>query len=535
MVELVGWEEKRGKRKERLKQAEGQSDAARRRELQEQIEQLRADIGHLDSQLGATEEQLATEERSIGRTWAQVEDADRRELLLQAFRQRCDADRQTLTQDIQKISKHRQTLEQLARKAEVEVLFGNESSNTAGEQHGSSTAAEAEVLHEVRELCDQRVAFFQSLQESELKTVAPSAGSQFSYEGNHLLDISREEEEKLPPVKHLLQASWEDVGNRYMELTQTRMRIQKLQSQLQVHKAEAEQEVSVLGDELLVHSPALTVFELELQCAMQAATTDSVRDQCLQLDQQARSWQEAMRQLRNQWQRVLDFRRLVDARQEQIRSLIKGNSTTKGDLIRLHRELGKFVHDELLPQFGEVITAASKLRNCISQEAMQFGGISLSALDRRTVEEVERIPASLLSIYRLQSPSFYSLCQSLSFPLYRARSRDLELQFLRQLLRLHNTTMHKVQKQVELLHAPGQKALLAKVTEEDQKLVEFLVPRSRELAHRCTQGLSYCKQVKLDITHWWDQPAKNVLPQLQKGGLTLQQWLQRWNRAAKTT
>ncbi|KAG7250129.1 hypothetical protein CRUP_032925, partial [Coryphaenoides rupestris] len=437
-----------------MKQAEGQSDAARRRELQEQIEQLRADIGHLDSQLGATEEQLATEERSIGRTWAQVEDADRRELLLQAFRQRCDADRQTLTQDIQKISKHRQTLEQLARKAEVEVLFGNESSNTAGEQHGSSTAAEAEVLHEVRELCDQRVAFFQSLQESELKTellrMHPSthvlsalkfcasrqqreleekiasletkqdlSALRFSYEGNHLLDISREEEEKLPPVKHLLQASWEDVGNRYMELTQTRMRIQKLQSQLQVHKAEAEQEVSVLGDELLVHSPALTVFELELQCAMQAATTDSVRDQCLQLDQQARSWQEAMRQLRNQWQRVLDFRRLVDARQEQIRGLIKGNSTTKGDLIRLHRELGKFVHDELLPQFGEVITAASKLRNCISQEAMQFGGISLSALDRRTVEEVERIPASLLSIYRLQSPSFYSLCQSLSFPLYR--------------------------------------------------------------------------------------------------------------------
>jgi len=48
-----------------LKQAEGQSDAARRRELQEQIEQLRADIGHLDSQLGATEEQLATEGNAL--------------------------------------------------------------------------------------------------------------------------------------------------------------------------------------------------------------------------------------------------------------------------------------------------------------------------------------------------------------------------------------------------------------------------------------------------------------------------------------
>ena len=50
-------------------------------------------------------------------------------------------------------------------------------------------------------------------------------------------------------------------------------------------------------------------------------------------------------------------------------------------------QLGKFVQDELMPQFVEVTTAASKLRNCISQEARQFGGVSLSALDRRTVEE----------------------------------------------------------------------------------------------------------------------------------------------------
>lgn len=44
-----------------LKQAEGQSEAAKRRELQEKIEQLRAEISHLDSQISGTEEQLATE------------------------------------------------------------------------------------------------------------------------------------------------------------------------------------------------------------------------------------------------------------------------------------------------------------------------------------------------------------------------------------------------------------------------------------------------------------------------------------------
>lgn len=44
-----------------LKQIEGQSEAAKQRELQRKIEQLRAEISHLDSQISGTEEQLATQ------------------------------------------------------------------------------------------------------------------------------------------------------------------------------------------------------------------------------------------------------------------------------------------------------------------------------------------------------------------------------------------------------------------------------------------------------------------------------------------
>lgn len=44
-----------------LMQAEGQSKAAKQRELQRKIEQLKAEIGHLDSQISGTEEQLATQ------------------------------------------------------------------------------------------------------------------------------------------------------------------------------------------------------------------------------------------------------------------------------------------------------------------------------------------------------------------------------------------------------------------------------------------------------------------------------------------
>ncbi|XP_039983634.1 HAUS augmin-like complex subunit 5 [Xiphias gladius] len=587
-----------------LMQAEGQSKAAKQRELQRKIEQLKAEIGHLDSQISGTEEQLATQEQSISRTWAQVEDSQCRELLLQAFRQHCILGCKILSDDTQEISGHCQALEQMARKAETEVLFDNESSRSSDSgKLNSNTTAEAQVLRKVRELCDDRVHFYQSLQESELKTAQSAAKNmtheqrtamfqywlsavenllggyppnhilsalqylasreqkelqdklasldvtqdvtalRFRYESNHLLDMSAEEDNELPPVKTLLQDAWEEVEQSLVELAQTRSRVQQLKNQLQARKKEAEQEVSGIVDELHNETLPLSVLELELQSVMQAAARDHIRDRCIQLDEHAKSRQKALRNLRSQWQSILDFRQLVVLRQEQIRGLIKGNSTAKTELIHLHRELQEFIQGKLVPQFEDVPTAANSLRNSISKEARQFGVISLLALDRRTVEGMQRIPASWLSIHRLQSSTFSGMCQSLSFPLYKApeelcfqaRSQQLELRFLRQLLQLHSAMLQKLQKEAERLHASDQKALLSRVVEEDQKLLKSLVPRVRGLTQRCAQGLSYGDQVKTAISYWWDQPAQHVLPEVSKGGLTFTQWLQRWKLAAKAS
>ncbi|XP_034439923.1 HAUS augmin-like complex subunit 5 [Hippoglossus hippoglossus] len=586
-----------------LKQTEGQSEAAKQRELQRKIEQMKAEISHLDSQISGTEEQLATQEQSISRTWSQVEDSRRRELLLQAFRQRCVLGCNVLSDDTQKISVHCQALEQMARKAEIEVLFDKSSSSSDGDNLNSKSTSEAQVMREVRELCDDRVHFYQSLQESELKTGHSAAkhmtreqrtamfqywlsavenvlggyppnhvlsalqylasreqkeledklasldvtrdvtALRFRYDSNHLLDLSAEEDNELPPVKTLLQDAWEDVEQSLVELAQTRSRVQQLKNQLQARKKEAELEVSCIADELHNDTLAMSVVELELQGVMQAAARDHIRDRCIQLDQHARSRQEALRNLRSQWQSILDFRQLVVLRQEQIRGLIKGNSTAKTELIHLHRELQDFLQNKLVPQFDDVTAAANSLRNSISKDARQFGMVSLFALDRRTVEGMQRIPASSLSIHRLQSSAFSSMRQSLAFPLYKApedlclhaRSQQLELRFLRQLLQLHSATLQKIQKETEMLHASDQKALLSRVVEEDQKLLKSLVPRVRGLTQRCTQGISYGDQVKTAISYWWDQPVQHVLPEASKGGMTFQQWLQRWKIAANAS
>ncbi|XP_038144510.1 HAUS augmin-like complex subunit 5 [Cyprinodon tularosa] len=587
-----------------MTKAECQSEAAKRKELQAKIEQMRAEISHLDSQIRGTEEQVASQEQSLNDIWVQIEENQTRELLLKAFSQRTNFNRKVLLDDVQKISSHCLALKQIARKAESEVLFGDEpSSNMVDDSLSSKAAAVPQVLRDLRELSEDRVHFFRCLQENEIKmqrsapksmtheqrtavfqywlstaekvlsSYPPShvlsalqhlavteqkalqdklssldvmqdmATLRFRFESDQVLDISAEECDELPPVKSLLDAAWEEVQQSLMELSQTRSRFQQLKHLLKARKEEAEQDMSGIADENINEGLALLVLQMELQCVMQTAARDHIRDRCVQLDQHARNRQEALQDLHSQWQSIMDFRELVALRQEQLRGLIKGNSSAKSQLISLHKELQEFIEVKLVPQFEDIVAAATSLRNSVSKEAKQFGTVSVLALDRRTMNGTQRVPASWLSIHRLQAPQFNSLRQSLAFPLYKApeelcsqlRTQQLELRFLRELLLLYSATLQKVEKDSEQLHAPDQKALLSKVRDEDQKLLKSLLPRARGLTHHCAQGLSYGAQVKTAISYWWDKPAQRVLPELRKGGLTFQQWLQRWKLAAKAS
>lgn len=49
-------------------------------------------------------------------------------------------------------------------------------------------------------------------------------------------------------------------------------------------------------------------------------------------------------------------------------------------------QLQEFIQGKLVPQFDDVTTAASNLRNSISKEVKQMGMVSLFSLDRRTLE-----------------------------------------------------------------------------------------------------------------------------------------------------
>ncbi|XP_058641420.1 HAUS augmin-like complex subunit 5 isoform X2 [Onychostoma macrolepis] len=569
-----------------LKQSKNQNKDARRLELQREIDALQTELNQLDTKISRVEDQLATEEKNVNRNWEDFVESRHRQILLDSFRQRCSEERNVLLEDTHVIGTQRHALEELSKKAEVKLVFGPSDSSD------SEASADPLVLKDVRELCSERVLFFQGLLESELnlnsstqftheqrkavmqhwtsavenvlrshppnqvlsalqaltsrqqvaleeKIVALNVERDvsdlgFRYESDHLIDVSAERKEELTPVRSLLQSAWEEVEQSYFELAQTRKRCGQLETELTASMRKAE---TAHGSDPV----SRCVFELEMEAVKQSAVRDNIREQCAQLQLQAREGQDAIRTLQAQWQRVMDFRQLVDRRQEQIRRLIKGNSTVKTELTRVHAEVGQVVQEKLSPQFGSVIKASSELRNSVSQGAKHFSCVALAALNRRVMKGGQKPPAAQLSIHRIQSPAFHKLCQSLSFPMYMAPEElwsqaavlRLELRNLRRLLQLFSESSADLQKLTAQLPSPDQQTLVQRVKMVDEEILQTLLPRARELTKRCSKGLIYTDQVKTAITHWWEQPGQLALPEMQREGLTFQQWLQRWKLAAK--
>ncbi|XP_048066854.1 HAUS augmin-like complex subunit 5 isoform X3 [Megalobrama amblycephala] len=570
-----------------FKQLKNQNKDARRLELQKEIDALQTELDQLDTKISRVEDQLAAEEQNVNRNWEDFMESKQRQILLESFRHRCSEERNVLLADTHMIGTQRHALEELSKKAEVKLVFGpsDKSDNEAG--------ADPLVLKDVRELCCERVFFFQCLLESELQAnlsaefthdqrnsviqhwmsavenllrshppnqvlsalQALTSRQQvaleekisalnverevsalgFRYERDHLIDVSSEQEEELTPVRILLQSAWQEVEQSYFELSQTRKRRGQLETELAalMRKAETANEKDPVSSR--------SVFELEIEGVKQVAVRDSIREQCAQLQLQAREGQDSIRTLQTQWQSVMDFRQLVDRRQEQIRSLIKGNSSVKTELTRVHAKVGQFVQEKLNPQFGSVIEASSGLRNSVSQGAKHFSCVSLAALDCRVMKSGQKLPAAQLSIHRIQSPVFHKLCESLSFPMYmapeelwsQAATRRLELRNLCRLLQLFSESTADLQKLTAQLPSPDQQTLLQHVRTIDEEILQTLLPRARELTQRCSKGLLYAEQVKTAITHWWEQPGQFALPEMQREGLTFQQWLQRWKLATK--
>lgn len=292
-----------------------------------------------------------------------------------------------------------------------------------------------------------------------------------------------------------------------------------------------------MSDKCSNESSALLGLKISVHRIMHDEIRDHVKKRCTELKRSAQC--AAQRCLEMKRHSLMTFRKQLIDKRKKIKDLSKKNFTARMQIVYFHSELQELIQKRFALLIEDISTAARFLENLIYKEARQLQRVSFPSLDCRNFEGEQRIPASQLSIHRLQSHVFTRLCEELNFPFYKApgdlwaqsRSRQHEVRCLHWIVQHHNDDLQKILTKVTWLDSSDESDFLSEMKEVDSKRMKALVQKARNLSHLCDKILSLEWKVKSATTLWWNQPAQYANPRDSQRGGTYVHWLQRWKLA----
>ncbi|XP_053307612.1 HAUS augmin-like complex subunit 5 [Spea bombifrons] len=585
-----------------------EEEQQRRKQLCREILDLRSEVQHLQEQIHNAEREIVSRDLNNERS----QDFCRRSLLLQAFKKKRETECEALCESTVRIQFRCQQLRDINRLSQRDVAFGTVDSGVI-----TATYPEPEVLRDVRDVCQMRYDFLQSLHDDSLMGSVPVSSGDArslshqqwmsvsekiwsSYAPNHVLSAlqrlaletteelrhlqssfasdraelsrnasetsySNQEEpdpsetfkpsrsvsegvqpdrsEKLPSFKRLLQEGWGDSVKVSSQLHLVQHQVEELSERLASIIQETHKTLSD-GNELTALTRA--AFDAELRAVLLRGCRDGLLLECRALQDEAAEKMQGVKLLQQQQQNIQDSCHLLEKKQNQIQILIKGNSASKAQIQRSRAEAQTYIQEKLLPRPQEVIQESQRLQDSIQKEVKHFSAIFLPALQKVCADGVNHVPAHELSINRLShvnSPyynTFKGLYESLGVSIYKAPEcilghvADLKkhLFFLRAQLTSRNQAVHSLQRKLREKQNPDTEALLRLLSEHYAEQTERLVPKLQHLIQQCEKSQEYGREVQATVSDWWEQPAQRCLPWEQRGGLTLQQWRDRWTVAA---
>ncbi|XP_077312530.1 HAUS augmin-like complex subunit 5 [Lithobates pipiens] len=357
------------------------------------------------------------------------------------------------------------------------------------------------------------------------------------YEGDH-----RNSADVLPSFNSLIQEGWGESVKVTSELRSVQHQIQEVSEPLaakiqEVHKS--------LADDREISQLSRAAFDAELRSVLLRGSQEALLQECRALQESAMERKQEVKLLQQHQQNIQDSCLLLDKKQKQIQILITGNATAKSQIRRSCTEVQKFVTEKLLPRPQEVSLESQRLKDSIMKDVKHFSAISLPALQKLCADGVNEIPALDLSINRLMNPHcpYYNVYKgiytSIGLPLYKAPETILshvadmkkQLLFLRCQSNSRNQAVNKIQKQLRKSQSPDTDALLKLLSAHYAQQTDELVPKLQRLIEQCEKSQEYGAEAQDTIADWWEQPAQMCLPWEQRGGLTLQQWRDRWTLA----
>ncbi|XP_063168091.1 HAUS augmin-like complex subunit 5 [Candoia aspera] len=576
------------------KPSSSESDKERRKQLIQAISRLKGEVQQVDLQIELAQRELVASEVTLEAAQEKIRDAKRRSLLLKAYSTRVTTERQQWHKKALQVKGRLEQMEEMEKKAKMAVVFGGKPPEFG------FPILEPEVLRDVQEACQLRFRFLKTLFEQSisgsfpgmneeeldttyqhwLSTVEKVVGThppahilsalehlalqntmklqeltdkinipqdvaalKFRYDSTHLQDVS-DSADNLPSVRGLIQEGWSKCEMLCVQQIPLHAAEKSLLARLEAIVKEMH---SLLSDGSEHSILARAVFELELRAVRLRGYRDGLLQGCRELEEAVKAQYAELQNLQTKRQRILDFRHLVNEKQQHIRALIKGTSFIKSQLRKDQAEIQDFLQKKLLPQAQQVELETQKLHNRVGREVQQFKAVALPCLLTRQIAGSQHIPAHQLSIHRFsrtapaENRAFLNVCNGANFPLYKAPEQLLlhmvelkkMLAYLHAQLGSKQRALGRLQHQMQNAPEPDVPALVGKVQSHDQKQAFELLPRIQRMIDQCQRRIERWPEIQAVVDAWWEQPGQFVLPNERRHGFTLQQWLERWTLAAK--
>ncbi|XP_053523577.1 LOW QUALITY PROTEIN: HAUS augmin-like complex subunit 5 [Artibeus jamaicensis] len=409
-------------------------------ELEAAVARLRTEIQELDQSLELMDQETEAQDMAMEQALQSMQDTQQHVLLLRAQagamqRQQCG-----LQHPMQWLQNQLRHLQDMERKAKMDVTFGPLTSAALG--------LEPVVLSDVRTVCTLRTQFLQNLlvpqtkgrstpthqedhfgtsyqqwlssvetllanhpprhvlaalehlaaeREAEIRSLCSPERLQDTGIARSQVPDQSDASQALPSVVHLIQEGWQAVSvlvtQRGVLLKEHQILTQRLQSLMK------EMERCTLG------SCKRQAWVLGLRDCGLRAELKALCAQIQELEEAAGLRQLLLQELQTKQQRILHWRQLVGKTQEQVRLLIKGNSASKTHLCRSPGEVLALVQQKVVPTSEAVTPQSQELLHCLEKEAQHLSHLLLGTLLQHSPGGLQPLPTILPSVYQLH-PAF---------------------------------------------------------------------------------------------------------------------------------
>ncbi|XP_008540544.2 HAUS augmin-like complex subunit 5 [Equus przewalskii] len=556
---------------------QGSPEARRKLELETAVARLRAEILELDQSLELMERETEAQDMAVEQALQSIQDTQRRALLLRAQAGAMRRQQRGLQDPTQRLQNQLRRLQDIERKAKVNITFGPLTSAALG--------LEPVVLSDIRTACTLRTQFLQNLltpqatedsiptprddhfgtsyqqwlssvetlltrhppghvlaalehlaaeREAEIRSLCSSDGLPDTETARSQAPDQSDSGQALPSMVHLIQEGWRSVGALVGERGPLLREHQTLTQRLQGLMEEVE--TCTLG------SSERQALVLGLRSCGLCAELKALRAQSRELEEAAGRRQLLLQELQAKQQRILHWRRLVEETQEQVRLLIKGNSASKTRLCRSPGEVLALVQRKMVPASEAVAPQSQELLRCLEEEAQHLPHLLLGTLLRHSPGGLQPLPTVLPSIHQLhpaspRSSSLIVLSHTLGLPagkapellLPKAASLRQDLLFLQDQRGLRCWDL--LHMKTSLPPGPSTQELLQIRASQEKEQKENLGQALKRLENLMQQALERIPKLQGAVGDWWEQPGQAALSGELCHGLSLPQWRLRWVQA----